>query len=119
MLRGGVFLLPGRQEVGPRINAHEQFVLAKAKPVAILQFDRSRVRRRVFVFVHEYAIRARVAQPVGAVAELDLAVVAGDDALLVGQHPVIVRCTADRSAIHTEDARAVLAEFAILVADDA
>ena len=62
----------------------------------VKQLDRLDTRD---VVVDVHAVGARVAQPVAAVAVFDLAVVAGDDAFLVRQHPVVVQCAADAAAV--------------------
>ena len=64
-----------RQEIDAVVQAHQDLVVAEAQPVAVLQRHRSGLRDRIVRFVDEHAVRALVAQPVGAAAILDVAVV--------------------------------------------
>jgi hypothetical protein len=112
-------LLAGRrQEIGALVDTHDDFVVAEAQPVAIGEFDRSGFGGRRLRVVDEDAVGADVLYPVGAAAELDLAVVAGNDALGIGQDPVVVGGATDAAAIDAEHATALLAELTMLVADD-
>ena len=51
-------------------------------------------------------------------AEADLGVMAGDVAIRIGQHPVVVLRAADAPAGDAEQLRAALAERLVMVADD-
>jgi hypothetical protein len=97
----------------------EQRGVAEQHPVAVLELERPAGGHRLLRLVHEHAVGAGVPDPERATAILDLAVMTGDDTTWIRQHPVVVGRAADGAAVHAEHARALLAELAVLVADDA
>ena len=77
-------------------------VLADADPVAVRQLVQAVGAERLVIVVDEGAVRARVAQPPGAAAVLDLGVAAGHVAVRIAQHPVVAVVAADAAAVDAE-----------------
>src|SRR5688572_2525238 len=109
----------GRQEVDAAVQAHEHLVVAHAQPVAVVQLYRTDREGRFLGLVDVDTVRARVLEPEHAAAVFNLAVMARENTLGIGQDPVVVRRTTDRPAIDAEDPRALLAQVPVVVADDA